>query len=162
MCFEGYMQRSRSTGLTYAYAVAPTLKHLFQGLDITLFAYGVTGTGKTHTMRGGKKLADRGVIPRLLSGIYRRGRKLEKDSQGETTVEVSMSYYEIYNVSSTHASWEVGRLMERTGSGVRPLRSAREENSVRTTIASGAQWKDRRRGLDRETVYESEGFREPL
>lgn len=71
------------------------MKHLFSGYDVTIFAYGVTGTGKTHTMRGGKSLADRGVIPRLLSSIYRRCRKQEKD--GETQVEVSMSYYEIYN-----------------------------------------------------------------
>jgi len=76
--------------------VAPTIKSLFRGLDVTLFAYGVTGTGKTHTMRGGKSLTDRGVIPRLLSGIYRRSKKIEKDSAGETKVEVSMSYYEIY------------------------------------------------------------------
>ncbi|KAF2147452.1 uncharacterized protein K452DRAFT_293866 [Aplosporella prunicola CBS 121167] len=75
--------------------VAPTVKHLFNGFDVTIFAYGVTGTGKTHTMRGGKSLADRGVIPRLLSSIYRRCRKMEKD--GETQVSVSMSYYEIYN-----------------------------------------------------------------
>ena len=48
-------------------------------------------------MRGGKQLAERGVIPRLLSSIYRRARKIEKDSAGEKQVEVSMSYYEIYN-----------------------------------------------------------------
>ncbi|KAJ6016058.1 hypothetical protein N7540_010649 [Penicillium herquei] len=77
--------------------VAPTIKHLFNGFDVTLFAYGVTGTGKTHTMRGGKSLADRGAIPRLLSGVYRRSRKIEKDSNGETTVKVALSYYEIYN-----------------------------------------------------------------
>ncbi|KAE8163630.1 P-loop containing nucleoside triphosphate hydrolase protein [Aspergillus tamarii] len=77
--------------------VAPTVKHLFNGFDVTLFAYGVTGTGKTHTMRGGKSLADRGVIPRLLSSIYRRSRKLEKDGDGEAVVNVSLSYYEIYN-----------------------------------------------------------------
>lgn len=77
------------------HTVSPTVKHLFSGYDVTIFAYGVTGTGKTHTMRGGKSLADRGVIPRLLSAIYRRCRKLEKDA--ETQVEVSMSYYEIYN-----------------------------------------------------------------
>ena len=77
--------------------VASTIKHLYNAYDVTLFAYGVTGTGKTHTMRGGKSLADRGVIPRLLSGIYRRARKIEKDSQEETKVEVAMSYYEIYN-----------------------------------------------------------------
>jgi DNA uptake protein ComE-like DNA-binding protein len=77
--------------------VSPTLKSLFQGLDVTIFAYGVTGTGKTHTMRGGLKLSERGVIPRLLSAIYRRGRKVVKDSGGETTVHVTLSYYEIYN-----------------------------------------------------------------
>ncbi|KAI7284655.1 kinesin-domain-containing protein [Hortaea werneckii] len=77
--------------------VSPTVKHLFKGYDVTLFAYGVTGTGKTHTMRGGKSLAERGVIPRLLSSIYRRARKVEKDSDGASQVQVSMSYYEIYN-----------------------------------------------------------------
>ncbi|KAI0517790.1 P-loop containing nucleoside triphosphate hydrolase protein [Xylaria bambusicola] len=77
--------------------VAPHLKSLFLGLDVTMFAYGVTGTGKTHTMRGGLKLADRGVIPRLLSGVFRRAKKITKDSNGETSVAVALSYYEIYN-----------------------------------------------------------------
>lgn len=40
---------------------------------------------------------DRGIIPRLLSGIYRRARKTVKESNGETKVEISLSYYEIYN-----------------------------------------------------------------
>ena len=48
-------------------------------------------------MRGGLKLSERGLIPRLLSGIYRRGRKVTKDSGGETSVAVTLSYYEIYN-----------------------------------------------------------------
>jgi hypothetical protein len=48
-------------------------------------------------MRGGKQLADRGVIPRMLSAIYRRARKIEKDSAGSSHVDVIMSYYEIYN-----------------------------------------------------------------
>jgi hypothetical protein len=48
-------------------------------------------------MRGGKSLADRGVIPRLLSAVYRRARKMEKDSNEASQVQVSMSYYEIYN-----------------------------------------------------------------
>lgn len=48
-------------------------------------------------MRGGKSLADRGMIPRLLSSIYRKSRTIEKNSNEEITVDVSMSYYEIYN-----------------------------------------------------------------
>ncbi|KAK7728273.1 hypothetical protein SLS63_006721 [Diaporthe eres] len=77
--------------------VSPHMKALFQGLDVTIFAYGVTGTGKTHTMRGGLKLADRGLIPRLLSNVFRRGKKTAKDSDGATTVDILLSYYEIYN-----------------------------------------------------------------
>lgn len=48
-------------------------------------------------MRGGLRLAERGVIPRLLSGVFRRGKKIAKDTGGETTVDVALSYYEIYN-----------------------------------------------------------------
>ncbi|KAL8673354.1 MAG: hypothetical protein Q9168_002233 [Polycauliona sp. 1 TL-2023] len=77
--------------------ITPTIKHLFNGFDITIFAYGVTGTGKTHTMRGGKSLGERGIIPRLLSSTYRRCRKIEKDSNGATSVGIALSYYEIYN-----------------------------------------------------------------
>lgn len=42
-------------------------------------------------------MADRGVIPRLLSGVFRRAKKITKDSSGKTTVTVALSYYEIYN-----------------------------------------------------------------
>ena len=48
-------------------------------------------------MRGGKSLADRGMIPRLLSSIYRKSRAIEKGGNGDTAVDVAMSYYEIYN-----------------------------------------------------------------
>ncbi|KAF2134478.1 kinesin-domain-containing protein [Dothidotthia symphoricarpi CBS 119687] len=76
--------------------ISPTVKHLFNGFDLSIFAHGCTGTGKTHTMRGGKSLADRGVIPRLLSSIYRRCKKIEKDTAGATQVEVALEYFEIY------------------------------------------------------------------
>lgn len=48
-------------------------------------------------MRGGKPVSERGVIPRLLSAIYKRGKELEKKSEGQITVTVDMTYYEIYN-----------------------------------------------------------------
>ncbi|KAJ4387367.1 hypothetical protein N0V93_007958 [Gnomoniopsis smithogilvyi] len=106
--------------------VSPHIKSLFQGLDVTIFAYGVTGTGKTHTMRGGLKLADRGAIPRLLSNVFRRGKKIAKDTNGETKVDVALSYYEIYND-------KVFDLMvapeKRTPSGL-PLREANGKTNV--------------------------------
>ncbi|XP_044715548.1 kinesin motor domain-containing protein [Hirsutella rhossiliensis] len=95
--FNGVYDQPTSQETLFTCEVQPHLKSLFQGYDVTIFAYGVTGTGKTHTMRGGLKLAERGVIPRLLSGIFRRGRKIAKDTAGQTTARVSLSYYEIYN-----------------------------------------------------------------
>ncbi|KAK0611371.1 kinesin motor domain-containing protein [Immersiella caudata] len=95
--FNGVYEQSTTQEELFTAEVAPHLKALFQGLDVTIFAYGVTGTGKTHTMRGGLKLAERGVIPRLLSNVFRRGKKIAKDTNGETTVQVALSYYEIYN-----------------------------------------------------------------
>lgn len=77
-------------------------------------------------MRGGLRLADRGVIPRLLSNVFRRGKKIAKDSNGDTTVEVALSYYEIYND-------KVFDLLEtpekRTPSGL-PLREANGKTVV--------------------------------
>ncbi|KAI9052577.1 hypothetical protein LZ554_003920 [Drepanopeziza brunnea f. sp. 'monogermtubi'] len=95
--FNGVYDQSTTQEELFTNEVAPHLKSLFNGLDVMVFAYGVTGTGKTHTMRGGLKLSERGIIPRLLSGIYRRGRKVTKDSGNETVVTVTLSYYEIYN-----------------------------------------------------------------
>ncbi|KAK4068396.1 uncharacterized protein Triagg1_7335 [Trichoderma aggressivum f. europaeum] len=95
--FNGVYGSETTQETLFTSEVAPHVKSLFQGLDVTIFAYGVTGTGKTHTMRGGMKLAERGVIPRLLSSIFRRGKKIMKDTDGETTVDVALSYYEIYN-----------------------------------------------------------------
>ncbi|PNP84430.1 hypothetical protein FNYG_02059 [Fusarium nygamai] len=95
--FNGVYDRSTTQEELFTAEVAPHVKSLFQGFDVTIFAYGVTGTGKTHTMRGGMKLADRGVIPRMLSNVFRRGKKIMKDSRGETDVQVLLSYYEIYN-----------------------------------------------------------------
>ncbi|KAK3367835.1 P-loop containing nucleoside triphosphate hydrolase protein [Podospora didyma] len=95
--FNGVYDQATTQEELFTAEVAPHVKALFQGLDLTIFAYGVTGTGKTHTMRGGMKLAERGVIPRLLSNVFRRGKKIAKDSNGETQVDVALSYYEIYN-----------------------------------------------------------------
>ncbi|KAJ4135936.1 hypothetical protein NW768_003539 [Fusarium equiseti] len=95
--FNGVYDRATTQEELFTAEVAPYVKSLFQGFDVTIFAYGVTGTGKTHTMRGGMKLADRGVIPRMLSSVFRRGKKIMKDSKGDTDVKVLLSYYEIYN-----------------------------------------------------------------
>ena len=62
------------------------------GYNGTIFAYGQTSSGKTHTIEGsGRKFVDRGLIPRTLSYIYK---EIEKRSNEEMTVHIS--YMEIY------------------------------------------------------------------
>ncbi|KAI0205945.1 kinesin-II 95 kDa subunit [Astrocystis sublimbata] len=126
--FNSVYDQSTNQEDLFAAEIAPHLKSLFNGLDMTIFAYGVTGTGKTHTMRGGLKLADRGVIPRLLSGVFRRAKKIAKDSDGQTAVAVALSYYEIYNDKVFDLLEPVEK---RTPSGL-PLRA---EASGKTVVA---------------------------
>ena len=63
------------------------------GFESTVFAYGQTGTGKTHTMEGDITSEEQwGVIPRAAATIFER---LSKESIVESSVTVS--YLEIYN-----------------------------------------------------------------
>ena len=60
----------------------------------TIFAYGQTSSGKTHTIEGSsRKFADRGLIPRTISAIYE---EVEKRCGLGEDVSVEVSYMEIY------------------------------------------------------------------
>lgn len=74
---------------------------VYQGLDGyngTIFAYGQSGSGKTHTMMGSPE--DKGIIPLISSEIFRAlEAKLEnaKSSDGQMQCLITVSYLEIYN-----------------------------------------------------------------
>ncbi|RSH91285.1 hypothetical protein EHS25_009584 [Saitozyma podzolica] len=63
------------------------LDRLFEGENSTVFAYGVTGSGKTHTMQGTEY--EPGIIPRTVEAVFSSHPCME----GRT--EVSFSYVEI-------------------------------------------------------------------
>jgi len=49
----------------FSTVVAPVVDDVIKGFNCTVFAYGQTGTGKTHTMEGSLEDPEqRGVIPR--------------------------------------------------------------------------------------------------
>ncbi|XP_036612826.1 kinesin-like protein KIF18B [Trichosurus vulpecula] len=67
------------------------LDGVLQGYNCSVFAYGATGAGKTHTMLGGE--ADPGIMYLTMMELYRR---LEARRQ-EKRYEVLISYQEVYN-----------------------------------------------------------------
>ena len=51
-------------------AALPIIQSVLSGYNGTIFAYGQTGTGKTHTMEGSKtEVNQEGIIPRTFSHI---------------------------------------------------------------------------------------------
>ncbi|KAI0647148.1 kinesin-domain-containing protein [Trametes meyenii] len=82
----------------YSDVVHPMLEEVLMGYNCTLFAYGQTGTGKTHTMQGdlattpmGNPTAQAGMIPRVLFKLFQH---LEATS---TDYSVKISFVELYN-----------------------------------------------------------------
>ncbi|KAA8498582.1 Kinesin-like protein KIF11 [Porphyridium purpureum] len=87
----------------YDYVAAPIVEEVLQGYNCTVFAYGQTGTGKTHTMEGQKDFQEQtmeerrkvsehaGVIPRAISHIF----SYLREHHEEYTVRVS--HLELYN-----------------------------------------------------------------
>uniref|UniRef100_A0A336LMR6 CSON012993 protein n=1 Tax=Culicoides sonorensis TaxID=179676 RepID=A0A336LMR6_CULSO len=84
----------------YSTVVAPLIDEVLSGYNCTVFAYGQTGTGKTHTMVGEESPelslsweddSVIGIIPRALSHLF--------DELRMTECEFSMrvSYLELYN-----------------------------------------------------------------
>lgn len=50
----------------------PIIESVLEGYNGTVFAYGQTGTGKTHTMEGNKDdETEKGIIPRTFDHIIK-------------------------------------------------------------------------------------------
>lgn len=67
---------------------------MLEGYNGTIFAYGQTGTGKTHTMSGSEtNPKEKGIMPRAFDDVFK---SIEYDSV-KTQFLVRASYLEIYN-----------------------------------------------------------------
>eukprot|EP00053_Salpingoeca_punica_P009452 m.84665 g.84665 ORF g.84665 m.84665 type:complete len:962 (+) comp15031_c0_seq2:203-3088(+) len=77
----------------YNYAAKPIVEDVLKGYNGTIFAYGQTSSGKTHTMEGPDiDGPDRGIIPRIVQNIFQY-----IDIAPETLeFTVRVSYFEIY------------------------------------------------------------------
>ena len=90
----------------YERVVEPIVDEVIQGYNCTVFAYGQTGTGKTHTMEGRRstdmvEVSERrleenaGIIPRAVKQIFDHLRSLSEEHS------VRVSHLELYNEQLT-------------------------------------------------------------
>lgn len=76
----------------YDEIVRPLVSSVLEGFNGCVFAYGQTGTGKTHTMEGVRGDPEqRGVVPRTFEQIWSHINRAQN-----TNFLVAVSYLEIY------------------------------------------------------------------
>ncbi|KAF0928782.1 hypothetical protein E2562_010660 [Oryza meyeriana var. granulata] len=81
---------STTTEAVYDVAARPVVKGAMEGINGTVFAYGVTSSGKTHTMHGDQNCP--GIIPLAIKDVF----SLIQETPGREFL-LRVSYLEIYN-----------------------------------------------------------------
>ncbi|KAL7411001.1 P-loop containing nucleoside triphosphate hydrolase protein [Mrakia frigida] len=105
------------------------------GVDGTVFAYGATGSGKTHTLTG--NLSDPGIIHLATEKIFEQ---IEKDSRRQFTVHVSCSQIYVSLRSSVGESIDEARVeVVVKEKNLRDVIKASEKNRTTRATAGNAQ-----------------------
>ncbi|XP_073139566.1 kinesin-like protein KIN-7D, mitochondrial isoform X2 [Henckelia pumila] len=88
--FDRVFRSDASTPEVYDVAARPVVKAAMEGVNGTVFAYGVTSSGKTHTMHGDQ--SSPGIIPLAIKDVF----SIIQDTPGREFL-LRVSYLEIYN-----------------------------------------------------------------
>uniref|UniRef100_T1JMP3 Kinesin-like protein n=1 Tax=Strigamia maritima TaxID=126957 RepID=T1JMP3_STRMM len=91
--FDKVCKPNCSQEKVYNEAAKPIVKDVLNGYNGTIFAYGQTSSGKTHTMEGviGDNIMQ-GIIPRIVSDIFNHIYSMDEDLE----FHIKVSYFEIY------------------------------------------------------------------
>lgn len=88
--FDRVFGPATETPSVYEVAARPVVKAAMEGINGTVFAYGVTSSGKTHTMHGDQKSP--GIIPLAIKEVF----SIIQETPGREFL-LRVSYLEIYN-----------------------------------------------------------------
>ncbi|XP_041819137.1 kinesin-like protein KIF22 isoform X2 [Chelmon rostratus] len=91
--FDAFHGEQTTQQEVFLSSVKPILPHVLNGQNASVFAYGPTGAGKTHTMLGSSDQP--GVIPRAVREVFNLVKA--KDENEGWDYSTGMSYLEIYN-----------------------------------------------------------------
>ncbi|EXJ83319.1 kinesin family member 18/19 [Capronia coronata CBS 617.96] len=89
--FDRIFDENASQGEVYEETTRPLLDSVLDGYNATVFAYGATGCGKTHTITG--TVQQPGIIFMAMQELFER----VGESATDKVTEISLSYLEIYN-----------------------------------------------------------------
>lgn len=90
--FDHVFQPQVSNQEVYDKVVKNSIDQLMDGFNATVFAYGMTGSGKTYSMSGTRE--EPGVIPLSINEIFNR---IDNSDKNTFNYEIKCSYLEIYN-----------------------------------------------------------------
>jgi kinesin family protein 18/19 len=89
--FDRVFDDTTSQADIYESTAKPLLDNVLEGYNATVFAYGATGCGKTHTITGTS--SDPGIIFLTMQELFE---KINERNEEKVT-EITLSYLEIYN-----------------------------------------------------------------
>lgn len=90
--FDHVFQTPQPTAQVFDTAVKDLVDQVMGGYNGMVFAYGMTGSGKTHSMQGSN--ADPGIIPLAVNSVFDY---IGINSPPYTMFKIKVSYLEIYN-----------------------------------------------------------------
>uniref|UniRef100_A0A671T7R7 Kinesin-like protein n=1 Tax=Sinocyclocheilus anshuiensis TaxID=1608454 RepID=A0A671T7R7_9TELE len=91
--FDRVFQSNTSQEQVYNACAQKIVKDVLEGYNGTIFAYGQTSSGKTHTMEGNLHDQDgMGIIPRIVQDIFNYIYSMDENLE----FHIKVSYFEIY------------------------------------------------------------------
>lgn len=101
--FDAAFDEDSTQQQVYDATTKPFIQQVIDGYNVTVFAYGATGAGKTHTMMGNTRQdsssanAEAGIIPNALYDIFALiAKERQKLVIGENW-DVGVTFVEVYN-----------------------------------------------------------------
>ena len=101
--FDAVFDSSASQMEVYEKTAKPFIPKVIAGLNVTVFAYGATSAGKTHTMFGSSRVdeaashAEAGIIPNAIKDVFSIIAEKTKSLCVGEKWSVNLSYIEVYN-----------------------------------------------------------------
>ncbi|KAF7313586.1 Kinesin family protein [Mycena chlorophos] len=120
----------------YQATAQPLLQGVLDGYNATVFAYGATGCGKTHTISGTE--TDPGIIYMTMHDLFQR----IDDRRDEWTVEVMVTFLEIYNEEIRDLLAEPSAATPRGGLSIREDKTVKVAGLVELRPTSAEEVKE--------------------